>query len=370
MLVAADRVTMSDQTSLQQMDRLDSFSWTPRTFSKNNFMKVRSFEFHNIHQWSGIRRVIRGWAEQFCSVPDTEECLCWMVDALESIVPQDSLHGLPSNVFSPEAAMKVFSDKEAIRVVFVRDPLQRVLSAYLDKCLESRPLSWQWWRLPSQLKGASIWRHGEIFEGSFWRNIPWCSLATSVTTLWVVSTCEWIYSCYPFESKYLSWRCKLYSSFCWPRLVNVDSENTSQSFWSRRSHCAGPTMHQQWRPCKELLQPRTGWNSYEDLWRWLQVVGHSTSILDQRDDRRTGTRSCKSTGTMPSKVQERMNLQKQGCKWREAYEHSSQKKTDWLSWAHPQGFWKKISTSMMLSQLPNGLIGIFPRQHQQGFRVI
>ena len=25
--------------------------------------------------------------------------------------------------------------------------------------------------------------------------------------------------------------------------VNVDSENTSQSFWSRRSHCAGPTMH-------------------------------------------------------------------------------------------------------------------------------
>lgn len=64
-----------------------------------------------------------------------------MVDALESIVPQDSLHGLPSNVFSPEAAMKVFSDKEAIRVVFVRDPLQRVLSAYLDKCLESRPLS-------------------------------------------------------------------------------------------------------------------------------------------------------------------------------------------------------------------------------------
>ena len=147
--------------------------------------------------------------------------------------------------------------------------------------------------------------------------------------------------------------------------VNVDSENTSQSFWSRRSHCAGPTMHQQWRQCKELLRPRTGSNSYEDLWslwRWLQGVGHSTSILDQRDDRWTGTRSCKSTGTMPSKVQEHMNLQKQGCKWHEAYEHSSQKKTDWLSWGHPQGFWKKISTSMMLSQLPNGLIGIFPRQ--------
>lgn len=98
MLLAADRVSMSDQTYLLQTDRLDSFRWTPGTCNsrKNNFIKIRSFEFHNIHQWSSIRRVIRGWAEQICSVPDTEECLYWMVDDLQSIVPQDcrqdSLH--------------------------------------------------------------------------------------------------------------------------------------------------------------------------------------------------------------------------------------------------------------------------------------
>lgn len=66
---------------------------------------------------------------------------------------------LVQNSFSPEAAEEVFKNPSATRAVFVRDPLERFLSAFLDKCLSGTcvndPSDFCYMRKPEQ-RGSGI----------------------------------------------------------------------------------------------------------------------------------------------------------------------------------------------------------------------
>lgn len=66
-----------------------------------------------------------------------------------------SVGTISQNRFGIDGIKKVFADPEATRAVFVRDPLQRFLSAYLNKCVRPAP---------------SIERKGEVLD--FFQNCP------------------------------------------------------------------------------------------------------------------------------------------------------------------------------------------------------
>jgi hypothetical protein len=64
--------------------------------------------------------------------------------ALPMLMPEDftkiySAGSISQKQFGIEGIKKVFKDPEATRAVFVRDPLHRFLSAYLNKCLHPTP---------------------------------------------------------------------------------------------------------------------------------------------------------------------------------------------------------------------------------------
>jgi len=75
----------------------------------------------------------------FCLI-EKNACTLWstIFNKLESgDLNAGPAYGLAHSTFSAAAAMKVFQDNSATRAVFVRDPLERFLSAFLDKCRDS-----------------------------------------------------------------------------------------------------------------------------------------------------------------------------------------------------------------------------------------
>ena len=315
MLVAADRV---DQTSLLQMDRLDSFSWTPGTCNSRKTISSKShplsFTTFTSDQAQGELYVDEQNKFAMCLIPKNG-CTEWSMlcsrlyhKRVQIDTPQ---YGIARKVFSPEAAMKVFSDKEAIRVVFVRDPLQRVLSAYLDKCVDHCSDSDH--GCPRSLKGRPFGdmvnflrdHFEEISHDTHWQlQSQHCELYQRVNEYTHViplsqSTFHEDSSCI-LHAAGLDW-------------VNVDSQNTSQSFWSGRSHCAGPTMHKSDDNVKSFYTQELAeivMKIYEDDYKLLGIP--HPSWINEVTGELAHEVAC--TGTMPSKVQEHMNLQKQGCK--------------------------------------------------------
>eukprot|EP00933_Yihiella_yeosuensis_P063189 TRINITY_DN66297_c0_g1_i1.p1 TRINITY_DN66297_c0_g1~~TRINITY_DN66297_c0_g1_i1.p1 ORF type:complete len:477 (+),score=82.40 TRINITY_DN66297_c0_g1_i1:144-1574(+) len=103
---------------------------------------AKPFTAHFVHgppdSWEGLY-VSPRYRLGFCMI-EKNACTAWgtLFNRLEAqnINVRPLPYGLPQKTFTPDKARLVFSDPRARRAVFVRDPLERVLSAFLDKCVD------------------------------------------------------------------------------------------------------------------------------------------------------------------------------------------------------------------------------------------
>lgn len=106
---------------------LRTSTWSPQSF--DNFENSTPFQPHNLYVNKGAKFAL--------CVIEKNACSSWsvMLNRLSTGNLNAGMNfSLIRSTFTAEEAEEVFSDPEATRAVFVRDPLERFLSGFLNKC--------------------------------------------------------------------------------------------------------------------------------------------------------------------------------------------------------------------------------------------
>lgn len=114
-----------------------SLSINLQTWNHHDPLNFASFDHGSSYEGLYVNEEARF---AFCAI-EKNACSHWtaLFNKLETgnLNANGAQYGLIHQKFSAEAASAVFRDQSAIRAVFVRDPLERFLSAFLDKCFDN-----------------------------------------------------------------------------------------------------------------------------------------------------------------------------------------------------------------------------------------